>query len=63
MKNKWLKFKKNFHEYMCSLEDRGRFDPLYILYLVFEVTRILFFLTMVYYLYTLVKNFSVWWMR
>ncbi len=60
MKNKWLELKKRFHKYMCSLEDRGTNDPIFYVYLLFELMRVSILVYIIYYFYKFLKDFYLW---
>lgn len=57
MKNKWLKFKKWFHKYMCNLEDSSYFSPIFLLYLIFELIRVSMLIMVVYFFYKLINEY------
>lgn len=59
MKKK-LSLKERFHRYMCTLEDRGRWDPIFILYLLWELLRISSLAVITYLFYRFVKAYILW---
>lgn len=59
MKNK-LTWKERFHKYMCSLEDRGYNDPIFILYLFAEAIRISAIIWIVWTFYRIIKFYLTW---
>lgn len=63
MKNKWLNFKKRFHKYMCTLEDRGYRDPIFIVYLLFELTRMTALVVAVYCVYRMFQIGIQWYLN
>lgn len=59
MKKK-LSFKERFHKYMCTLEDRGFWDPLFVVYLIGEALRITVLVSIIWLIYKFSKEYILW---
>jgi hypothetical protein len=60
MKDIWFKFKLRFHNYVVSIEDRTRIDPLFIFYLLWELCKISFLVGIIYLFYKFINSYILW---
>jgi hypothetical protein len=63
MKKWWSKFKKKIDKYMINLEDEGYTSPIFLLYLLWELTRIAFLAGIIYGVYTILKIGIKWYLK
>lgn len=59
MKNK-LSLRERIDRYFLTLESRGKMDPIFLLFLLSQLARIIMLLAMVYFSYVFIKFLFTW---